>query len=183
MRSIIPNGVKFMALTATATKSTRYSILGMIEPSIVTAPNCNNICYSIEKREGDISQSFGVLVDEIREKRLAMPSVIISYHRYEDVGNVYAFMKSSLGNEAVEPIGTPDIACFRLVDTFTACTEKNVKDNIIHNSSQTDFPLCVVMATVAFGMGLNSPNIRHIIYWDRQQILRATCKKQAEQEG
>lgn len=87
-------------------------------------------------------------------------------------------MKSSLGNKAVEPIGAPDMAHFRLVDMFTACTEKNVKDTIIHNFTQTDSPLCVAIATVAFGMGLDSPNIG-----DHQPILRATCKKRAERDG
>ena len=64
--------MKLMVLTATATKSTRYSIcqiLDMTEPSIVTVtPNHSNICYSVEKKEGDIEQTFAVLVDEIQEK-------------------------------------------------------------------------------------------------------------------
>ena len=169
VRSIIPNSVKLMALTATATKSTRYSIcqiLGMTEPSIVAVtPNRSNICYSVEKKEGDTEQTFTVLVDEIREKRLAMSRVVIFCRSYEDVGHIYSFMKSSLGKEAVEPIGAPDVARFRLVDMFTACTEKSVKDTIIHNFTQTDSPLRVVIATVAFGMGLDSPNIRRIIHW------------------
>lgn len=169
VRSIIPNSVKLMALTATATRSTRSSIcqiLGMSEPSIIAVtPNRSNICYSVAKKsEGDIEQIFTLLADELREKRLTMSRVIVFCRSYEDVGNIYSLMKSSLGNEAVEPIGAPDVARFRLVDMFTACTEKNVKDTIIHNFVQTDSPLRVVIATVAFGMGLDSPNIRHIIH-------------------
>ena len=60
VRSIIPNSVKLMALTATATIGTRYSvcqILGMHEPSVVAVtPDSSNIHYSVEKREGDIEQ-------------------------------------------------------------------------------------------------------------------------------
>lgn len=169
VRSIIPNSVKLMALTATATISTRYSvcqILGMSEPSVVAVtPNRSNIYYSVEKREGDIEQTFTALVNEIREKRLGVPRVIIFCRSYEDVGHIYSFMKSSLGKEAVEPVGAPDVARFRLVDMFTACTEKSVKNTIIHNFTETDSPLRVVIATVAFGMGLDSPNIRRIIHW------------------
>ena len=92
-----------------------------------------------------------------------MSRVIVFCRSYEDVGNIHSLMKSSLGNEAVQPIGAPDVARFRLVDFFTACTEKkNVKDTIIHNFVQTESPLC---ATVAFGMGLDSPNVRRIIHW------------------
>ena len=85
-----------------------------------------------------------------------MSRMIVFCHSYKDVGNIYSFMKSSLGNEAAEPIGAPDMVRFRLVDMFTACTEKNVKDTIIHNFVQTDSPLHVVIATVAFSIGLDS---------------------------
>ena len=61
-----------------------------------------------------------------------------------------------------DPIGTPDLARFRLVDLFTACTHPLVKDSIITNP---DRPLQVVTATVAFGMRLNCPNVQHIIHW------------------
>ena len=84
---------------------------------------------------------------------------------YEDVGHIYSFLKSSLGKEAVEPVGAPDVACFRLMDMFTACTEKSVKDTIAQNFTQKDSHLHVVIATVAFGMGLDSPNIRWIVHW------------------
>lgn len=65
---------------------------------------------------------------------------------YEDVGNIYSIMESSLENKAVEPIGAPDMARFNLMDMFTACSEKNVKDTIIHNFTRTDSPLCVVIS-------------------------------------
>ena len=94
-----------------------------------------------------------------------MSRVVIFCRSYEDVGHIYSFVKSSLGKEAIEPIEAPDVVCFRLVDMFTACTEKSVKDTIIHNFTQTDSPLRVVIATVAFGMGLDSPNIRRTIHW------------------
>ena len=74
-------------------------------------------------------------------------------------------MKSLLGKEAIEPVGAPDGARFCLVDMFTVCTEKSVKNTIIHNITQADSPLRVVVATVAFGMGLDSPNIRRIVHW------------------
>ena len=158
-----------MALTATATKSTRHSIcriLGMTEPSVIAVtPNRSNICYSVEKKVGGIDETFAVLVDELREKRVGMPRSIIFCRSYEDVGQIYAFIKSSLGKESVEPIGAPDVARFRLVDMFTACTEKSVKNTIITNFTQNDSPLRVAIATIAFGMGLDSPNIRRIIHW------------------
>ena len=157
-----------MALTATATVTTRTSIcriLGMIEPSVVAVtPNRTNIYYSVEKKNTDMEETFTELVEEIRQKRLHMPRVIIFCRSYDDVGYIYSFLLTSLGTEAVEPVGSPNVARFRLVDMFTACTEKSVKETIIQNFTK-ESPLRVVIATVAFGMGLNSPNIRRIIHW------------------
>ena len=62
------------------------------------------------KKEGDIEQTFAVLVNGIREKRLTVPLTIIFYRSYEDVDHIYSFMKCSLGKEAVEPVGAPDMA-------------------------------------------------------------------------
>lgn len=51
MRSLIPKTVNVMALTATATKTTRREVckvLGMIKPSVVAvSPNKPNIKYEV----------------------------------------------------------------------------------------------------------------------------------------
>lgn len=98
-------------------------------------------------------------------KTLQIPHTVIFCRSYEDVGYIYSFITRSLGAVCVEPIGASNIACFRLVDMFTACTEQKVKDVIICNFTQREACLRVVIATVAFGMGLDSPNIRRIIHW------------------
>ena len=98
-------------------------------------------------------------------KTLQTPHTVIFCHSYEDVGYIYSFITRSLGAVCVEPIEASNIACFRLVDMFTACTEQKVKDVIICNFTQREACLRVVIATVAFGMGLDSPNIRRIIHW------------------
>ena len=158
-----------MALTATATRNTRKSIcqiLGMVQPSVVAlSPNRVNIHYSVQKKGATIEETFSLLVDELRQKRLHTPRTIVFCRSYEDVGYLYSFITRSLGTEAVEPIGAPNIARFRLVDMFTACTEQKVKDVIISNFTQQEAHLRIVIATVAFGMGLDSPNIRRIIHW------------------
>ena len=67
-------------------------------------------------------------------------------------------------SESTEPIGVVDIARFRLVDMFTACTISSVKESILRMFCE-DCVLRIVVATVAFGMGLDCPNVRHIVHW------------------
>jgi len=64
-----------------------------------------------------------------------------------------------------DPIGYPDVSQFRLIDMFTACTTPDVKDCIVKSFVQSNGRLRVIVATVAFGMGMDCPNIRKIIHW------------------
>ena len=80
----------------------------------------------------------------------------------KNVSYLYTFFTNSLGKEGTEPVGAPHISQFRLVEMFSACTAHNVKNTIL---SKPESPLRVIIATVAFGMGLDSPDIRRIIHW------------------
>lgn len=88
------------------------------------------------------------------------------------------YLKSRLKGEIREPIGVRDLAMFRLVDMFTACTRPDVKEAILKAFCDPKGLLRVVVATVAFGMGLDCPNVRRVIHWgpssDIEQYLQET---------
>ena len=53
----------------------------------------------------------------------------------------------------------------RIVDMFTACTYPHVKEIILKQFRNPSSCLCIMIATIAFGMGLDCPNVRRIIHW------------------
>ncbi len=57
-------------------------------------------------------------------------------------------------------------------DIFTHCTHTSVKTKIIEQFT-SESPLRVVIATVAFGLGMNWPDIRQVIHWGLPQDAEA----------
>ena len=41
-------------------------------------------------------------------------------------------MKSCLGSHFTDPVGTPCVSAFRIVDCYTGATEDSVKEHIVH---------------------------------------------------
>lgn len=171
-----------MALTATATKLTRRSVersLGMVSALIVSdPPNRPNIKYNVCLNPGALEEVFAPLMEELRIKRVRMDKTIIYCRTYDSCSMIYLYFKSRLQTEITEPICCVDLARFRLVDMFTACTTPNVKEVILNEFCKPDGKLRIVVATVAFGMGLDCPNVRRVIHWgpsgDLEQYVQET---------
>ena len=158
-----------MALTATATRSSRRTIchvLGMEKTVVVSVlPDRPNIEYVVKGERESIELTFASLVEEVRKFRCGTERTILFCRSYDDAGYMYSYFRSRLKAESLEPIGAPDLSKYRLTDLFTACTPKNVKDAIVENFCKKGGTLRIVVATIAFGMGLNCPDIRRIVHW------------------
>ncbi len=74
---------------------------------------------------------------------------------------MFSFFKTYLQKNTA---GTtlPDIPGFRLVDMHMSCTDPEVKEKI-GQLFVIDSPLRVVIATTAFGLGIDCPDVRHVI--------------------
>lgn len=69
-----------------------------------------------------------------------------------------------MGANFTEPPNAPiEVPRFRMVDMFMGCTEEYVKEQIIKLFSP-DSQLCVVIATVAFGMGIDCHDVTQVVH-------------------
>ena len=171
VRSLMSPNLHIMALTATATRSLRSEVqqmLGMIEPVVVVrSPDKINMRYTNIKLTGSNACSneiFAQLLAELQAKRTSLDRVIIFCKNKTDCAKLYAFFESNLGPDFTEPPGVSEsiLEC-RLVDMFFKGTESTVKMGILANFTKPS-PLRIVIATVAFGMGVDCPDVRLIIH-------------------
>ena len=54
---------------------------------------------------------------------------------------------------------------FRLVDMYTSVTQKEVQESIVKSFSCATASLCIVVCTIAFGMGIDCTGVNQVIHW------------------
>lgn len=150
LRSIAPDEVNFMALTVTASPSTRECIfrsLCMLQPVIVyMTPQKKNIMYSVKGMESLVERITTQLVDLGKY----MPRVIIFCKQYDQCSTMYRTFKHYLCQHFTIPTFASDLAKYRVADMYTRCTEAHVKETILKSFSAHDGNLRVVIGTIAF---------------------------------
>ena len=168
VRSMIPKTVNVLALTATATAETFHVVtkrLSMDTPTLVALPPYrDNISYSVPPKV-DVDQFIDSIAIELKEKRTMFPKTVVYVRSYSDCSKIYMSLKVKLGDEFTEPPGCPNVTGHRIVDMFTRVLTTEKKDEVLHSYSEIGGNLRLVIATTAFGMGIDCPDIRRIIHW------------------
>lgn len=165
-----------MALTATASLATRRSVitsLCMEKPAIVYVPPAkSNITYCVaDKPGGGIREAFEPISKALLESK-PVGKILIFCKSYNDVIKLHQYFKLSLGDNILDPPGSPNYVKHRVVDMFTHCTHPTIKKKIIEQFT-SESSLRIVIATVAFGLGMNCPNIRLVMHWGLSQDMES----------
>ena len=166
VRSILPHGINVMALTATATKTVRYSvskIIGMRNPFVLAIPPCkSNIMYSVGAFVS-VEATFKPIAERLKSERTNMPRTIIYGRTFNICADIFMYFKTELGESITEPLDAPDISIFRLVNVFTSVTDQHQKENIVDLFTKESH-LRIVISTIAFGMGVDCADVRQIVH-------------------
>ncbi|MFM8357795.1 MAG: RecQ family ATP-dependent DNA helicase, partial [Verrucomicrobiota bacterium] len=145
LREQLPE-VPFMALTATATTRVREDIIGQLrlrEPAVYVASfNRPNLAYRVVAR----TEGYRQVRDFLRD-------------RPGESGIVYCGSRAGADSLAARLAGDGINAA-----AYHAGLEKEARDRAQDRFLRDD--VRVVCATIAFGMGINKPNVRFVIHYD-----------------
>lgn len=168
LRSLMPNGVNAMGLTATATTETYSAVcskLAMTDPAIVAmSPHRENIVFRVSPKIEE-EKFLESLCQELQEKTVAFPKTVVYVRRQIKCADLHMLLKGKLGRHYTSPPGYPSHCKYRLIDMFSAAQTQEKRAEVLDVFCQRNSKLRLLFATVAFGMGVDCPDIRRIIHW------------------
>ena len=169
LRSLMPRNCNIMALTATANLATRKKVISNLEMSscyvLAQNPNKVNIFYEVQHKPSDLMCVFRRMIEDIQKNGVNSDRAIIFCRTYDECSEVFRFLALELASRNIlEFPQQPGVRKF-VCEKFTACSSPKTKSNIIESFTDPKGTVRIVVATVAFGMGLDTPNVRHVIHW------------------
>ena len=173
LRSLAPK-VPVIALTATATKLTKDTILNVLlmdDPyEIKDSPNKLNLTYVVEcmSKDTDLEFYFGWLIDELKIKKVSCQRTIIYCQTIKQCGVVYGTIKGMLGQNMYA--GNEENV---LVEMLHSCTPAANKQNILHSFQSEGGSIRLLIATIAFGMGVDCKGVHRIVHYGPSKTMEA----------
>jgi len=181
LRSILPSQVSVLALTATATRETYKCVEDHLELRnvvLVGKPSDRiNIKY-IVKPFIKVDELSLMLTNEILKLQTNMPKTVVFCPTLLQCANLLATLKQHLGDNITKPPGMPitDIK-YRVVDVFTSGSTPEMREIILQEYCKQETNLRVIIATNAFGLGVDCSDITRIIHWGPPSTLEELAQE------
>lgn len=165
-----------MALTATANVATQANVLKCLEmahPYIISEiPNNPNLFLAVLPKPSTCDTTLVVepIVQSITVSGVFADRYLVFCRLYAETIELFqeaALQLNDLNALYVPTASTealPQSHC-RTCEKYDACTAENMKRHIVTSFTDPSGTIRAVFAIIAFAMGLDSPNIRHVMHW------------------
>ena len=97
--------------------------------------------------------------------RVQFPKTIVYVRSYKDCITIYQLLKSKMGLGFTDTMGYPNLSVYRLIEMHTRVLPPEKKDEVLHSFSKVKGKLRLVIATTAFGMGVDCQDITRVLHW------------------
>lgn len=165
IRSLV-KGVPLVALTATATKKTKEKIIKALEMEEAVIlnqnPNRKNIAYSVQAVSGGANNTFAPFIEDLRKNGTRTDRVIVYCQAIKVVVHVYGVFKGDLGDDMYVTQGDPKST---MVEMYHSRIDELNQENIVSDLAKSDGNIRILIATIAYGMGVNCQGVKAIIHY------------------
>lgn len=166
LRSCLPN-IPVLTTTATVTQSTYDVVVRRLAmENVVTvglSPCRDNIFLSVKSITlGEFARH---IAESFMSNKLNHPKTVVFCRSYEDCNIVYDMLEKKLGSYITYPPGYPNKRKYRILDLYTRASLDRIKEEVLSEFIKESSHIRIIIATTAFGMGIDCPDITHIYHW------------------
>lgn len=133
-------------------------------------PNRSNIKFSVNPYIKQC-ELVDILCRDIKQNSINTEKTVVFCPRLEHTATLYLSLRHSLGAQFTHPQGVKDTQNTRLVDMYTRACHPEFQQALLDKFVKPESIIRVVIATSAFGMGIDCPNIHRIIHWGTPTTL------------
>lgn len=157
-----------LALTGTATPDVFDCIKGRLslkDPVIVgLSPSRENIKYFIEPLIS-VKKLCELFTEKFRCNRTDFPKTLIFCSTIAECSLIYRTLRTMLGDDFLVAPGYPDFHKHRMIDMYTRAMSDAMKKKVLESFMKEGGTLRLVIATSAFSMGVDCPDIQNVIHF------------------
>lgn len=170
----LASDVPVIALTATATRLTRDTILNILHMEcfveIKESPNKTNIRYVVHcmDKKAEHEEYFAWLTDTLRTEGQNCVRTIVYCQTIKQCSIIYATMSGLLGKENMTSSNG-----YPLVEMLHSCTPEANKKIVLESFQQEHGSVRLLIATIAFGMGINCKGVQRVIHYGPSKNVEA----------
>ena len=175
MRSLLSD-MPFIALTATASQKSKERIFELLEfvspKEISESPNKVNVRYCVQKLANSlpIIETFRCLIHELIHKGKSVTRTIIYCQTVKQCSHLFRMFELELGASLYDGERSPKN---RLVEMMHSGSPASVKNHVLDQFGDNSKCLRILIATIAYGMGVNCKGVTRVIHFGPSKSIEA----------
>ena len=157
-----------LALTATATQKTFDAVverLSLEDPVTIALPPCRSNIKLVVRSATKLEEFALELSEKLKILKSKYPKTILFCHTYQDCSKFYMYINHFLKGDKTDPPGLPNEVEYRLITMYSRASTEHFKETVTNLFAERSSTLRLIIATAAFGMGIDYPDIDQIIHW------------------